>query len=399
MQILLVAQPNSARRVEVSLLLAGFGSAGVLHEINLIMLYKWETSDMSTCIYLKKSEPNVTFTAREHIIPAGIGGIHKLELGYVSDEINNAFSKLELNFMRNSITALPRQFVGPGKRGDLSEKKGSKSNIHIMTNNENDGDVKLGYIKLSKPYHIPQILIYSNDTVEFCFNQTDGEYGIQLTDFINNLRGFKDSLNLIVNEKVPKHLVILGYSDSKWIMAKNNININIPYENIITKLINDTKIHDIKPSYDSTKVTSHQHLVFDITQFYRVCSKIVFNFLASSKGVDYVLQGKFDPIRNWIVSGGDNEYTRHLDNCDGEKIMSKISLPNQAHCIIICKFDNSLIGLLSLYGGATYILVKLCGNYEEKDIYFHGYICDWLNKKEYDYFDYINLLNQEEDFV
>lgn len=79
---------------------------------------------MNKCIYLKKTEPEVTFKSGEHIIPAGIGGIVKLDNGMVSDEFNTKiFSSIELDFMRNSIIALPRQFYGPGKRGALSKKK------------------------------------------------------------------------------------------------------------------------------------------------------------------------------------------------------------------------------------------------------------------------------------
>lgn len=65
---------------------------------------------MKYCIYLKKTEPEVTFSSEEHIFPAGIGGIQKLPLEYVSHDCNNAFSSMELDFMRNSIMSLPRQF-------------------------------------------------------------------------------------------------------------------------------------------------------------------------------------------------------------------------------------------------------------------------------------------------
>lgn len=55
---------------------------------------------MGNCIYLKKSEPDVRFTKREHVIPAGLGGIAKLSLGVVSDEANEYFSPLEMETLR-----------------------------------------------------------------------------------------------------------------------------------------------------------------------------------------------------------------------------------------------------------------------------------------------------------
>lgn len=57
---------------------------------------------MCKCIYLKKMLPDVTFNKAEHIIPAGIGGIKTLPKGLVSDEANELFSKLELDFMRTT---------------------------------------------------------------------------------------------------------------------------------------------------------------------------------------------------------------------------------------------------------------------------------------------------------
>jgi len=40
----------------------------------------------------------IYYTGREHIFPAGIGGMQKLPQGYVSDEFNNDTSKLEQVF-------------------------------------------------------------------------------------------------------------------------------------------------------------------------------------------------------------------------------------------------------------------------------------------------------------
>lgn len=80
---------------------------------------------MRCCIYLKGTEPVLSFNSQEHIFPAGIGGIQMLPKGYVSDQFNNSFSKIELDFMRNSLIALPRQFYGQEKEG-LYHKKGNK---------------------------------------------------------------------------------------------------------------------------------------------------------------------------------------------------------------------------------------------------------------------------------
>ncbi len=115
---------------------------------------------MNRCIYLDESDDKQKFENEEHIFPAGIGGIQKLPKGYVSDYVNGIiFSKMELGVMRESILAISRMFMGPGKRGALSKKKESRSKVLIFTTNNDEKNISLGYIKKGKPYQIPQISI------------------------------------------------------------------------------------------------------------------------------------------------------------------------------------------------------------------------------------------------
>lgn len=68
---------------------------------------------MGYCIYYKKTEPDLRFDKEEHIIPAGLGGIHKPEKGSVSDEAYEKFSKIETVALRNSIIAFNRMNPTP----------------------------------------------------------------------------------------------------------------------------------------------------------------------------------------------------------------------------------------------------------------------------------------------
>lgn len=87
------------------------------------LLNKLRCETVGYCIYYKKTEPDLRFDKEEHIIPAGLGGIHKLEKGSVSDEANEKFSKIETVALRNSIIGFNRMNFGPGKRGSLNVKK------------------------------------------------------------------------------------------------------------------------------------------------------------------------------------------------------------------------------------------------------------------------------------
>lgn len=98
--------------------------------------------------------------------------------------------------------------------------------------------------------------------------------------------------------------------------------------------------------------------------------------LAFSKGSDFVLQEKFDPIREWIVNGGENKFANLIDKTvQNKKMFKDIPFPEQSHRILITKLDNHLFGVLSLYGEHFDTGVMLCDEFKE-EYFIDGYICD-----------------------
>ena len=347
--------------------------------------------NMNKCIYLKETDLKQSFEKQEHIFPAGIGGIRKLNKGVVCDKVNGEiFSKMELDFMRNSLIALPRQIQGPGKRGSLIEKKSTKSNIHVVSRNEELSDVSLGYIKLGKPYQIPQFKVIDETEIQIIFDQSDGDYSDQLVNFIDNLKDFDDKYILIVEKNIPINQLLFGNFESKWYLGVHENSFSYPLSDIINKLVNKRYSNE-KPQFNATQVTCHQHMVFNIEKFNRVCAKTVFNFLAFSHGSDFVLQEKFDSIREWIINGGNDKFVNLLDKGNRNiKMIKNIDFPDESHKILINKVDNRLVGLLTLYGESFEVAVILCDNFTDKFV-VNGYICDWKNKKEYTLMEYITL--------
>ena len=66
---------------------------------------------MNKCIYTNKDDNNATFKSAEHVFPKCIGGLYCLPKGFVSDQINNEFSKIELTFAReNPLIVINRMF-------------------------------------------------------------------------------------------------------------------------------------------------------------------------------------------------------------------------------------------------------------------------------------------------
>lgn len=346
---------------------------------------------MGRCIYLKKSEPEVSFNSADHIIPAGIGGVKKLDYGTVSDQFNTGiFSSLELDFMRNSMISLPRQFLGPGKRGSLSLSKASKSNIHVMFKNDNKSDASLGYIKLGKPHQIPQLILIGEKEVRLIFDANDGENQQQLQQFISSLQNFNGKYIVLYEKDLPAEQIIIGTYDNKWFVATRD-SIDSSKVNKIIQCICSQGI-EVKgtPTYCTSQVRSYQSMSFNIDYFFRVNAKIAFNFLTYCRGPDYVLKEMFDPIRSWIVQGGDNAFATLMDSSN-ILLFKQFPFPGDSHKIFLMKIDTKLLCLLSFYGNHFVTSICLCDDFSEM-YELDGLICDWRNRQEYSLLEYLRFV-------
>lgn len=326
--------------------------------------------------------------------------------GVVSDEINNMFSNpLEGEFTRNSPLSLFRIYLGPGHRGCISKttKKATKSEVCVFLNPDDKDDTNLGYIKLGKPYLIPQLKIIQSTegiTVQIINDKrTIEEPQIdEISRFLLDLKEKYDpqKVNVIEETNLSSTIIHLGYLDKnfnknwkcgRWYLAISDKNCEKEAKEIISEIIQNLQISNEKIEYGSGQVSYKPRVHFNKKNYYRICAKIAFNFLAYSKGSEFALRDIFDPIRNWIVSG-EGENTFVYTNSDIEAIFSVYRLPNLAHTIVILKSPyNELICLLKLYGNLNCV-IRLCSNYNDEFI-IDGMICDWKNQKEYSLAEYI----------
>lgn len=338
------------------------------------------------CMYLKKTEPVVTFKSGEHIFPAGIGGIQKLPMEYVSHNANNAFSAMEGQVMKKSLLALPRQFVGPGKRGNITNpKKATQGAVSLMSGVINPKTVEFGYISLGRPYSISQIKININGSCQFISDKSFGDVGQQTTDFTKNLGNYNGRYTLHEDERFSQDEFLLGVHEGKWYVGLSNKDLELEVANFVKKLVEQKPFEKHTPDYGTVQPRVHQTLEFD-DRYFRVCSKTIFNYLAFVKGRDFVLQDCFDPIRDWIVNGGENKFATLTGK---ETDFSAISFPDQAHKLLITQKGNILIGHISFYGNGFETEVKLSDNFEGL-FNLEGFICDWQNRQEYKLLDYLN---------
>lgn len=341
---------------------------------------------MRFCIYLKKTEPEVIFSSGEHIFPAGIGGIQKLPVEYVSHDCNNAFSAMELPFMRNSLIALPRQIYGPGKRGKLDRKHATKSAVSLMNGVNESGNVEFGYISLGHPYSISQIKMNVNGTCQFISDRTFGEVNKQVADFEKNLNKYSGRYQLYQDERLDSDEFLLGLHDGKWHVALSNIELESSISDFVERLLTQKPFDNQSPNYGTVQIRVQQSIQFD-DRYFRVCAKIVFNYLAFVKGQNFVLNDRFNPLRDWIVNGGENKFAV----LSGEQTNLVIPFPDKAHKILIVQYGKSIKGLISFYGNSFETLIHLCDDFE--DIFqLEGFVCDWQNSREFRLNDYINLI-------
>lgn len=337
------------------------------------------------CMYLKETEPIVIFKSGEHIFPAGIGGIQKLPPEYVSHNANNAFSAMEGQVMKRSLLALPRQFVGPGKRGNINNLgKATKSTISLMSSVTNPEEFEFGYISLGKPYSISQIRMNINGSGQFISDKSFGDVDQQSKDFIKNLNNYKGRYTLHEDERFSQDEFLLGVHKDKWYVGLSNKEHELEITNFIKKLLQKNIFQDRTVEYKAVQLSVNQILEFN-DNYFRFCAKIMFNYLAFVKGRDFVLQDCFDPIRDWIVNGGENMFA----TLTGEKtIFFENSFPDQAHKLSIVQKRNSLFGHISFYGNEFETVVKLSDKFEGS-FNLEGFICDWKNKKEYKIIEYL----------
>lgn len=325
-----------------------------------------------TCIYYPHRD-DLSFEKREHVLPAGIGGIKLLPRGFVSDQFNQDMSKIELRFMRNSIIAMPRQLLGPGKRGKTGIKHATRSEVLLIENNEKPGLFSLGYLQLGKAIHLPQIRI-DTDTGQIIWS-VDTTQPQPDQFFLAQLRSYNPTnIRFIPAKQLPQQEVLIGFGEHFYIARPQRSNFTLTPE-LIQGLIASIQSHSDPVEARNEQITIRQIAHID-DDFYRVCAKIAFNTLAWLEGQEFVLRPMFDPIRHFITQGGPNHFATY------SKTSGKLpQLHAYAHRVLIGKSNGKLCALVCLYNhfAVTIILAQDFTATFETD----GLICDWQNKKEY----------------
>lgn len=113
------------------------------------------------------------------------------------------------------------------------------------------------------------------------------------------------------------------------------------------------------------------------------------------------MQQKFDPVREAILTGKDIEQMVMMPGKENSHADVLNKLENAKgfgvwrHMICITRIPNGLVAEVMLHGDANPMFVVLskedCHDFGEMD----GYVCDWENRREMRFLDYLGKITRE----
>lgn len=361
---------------------------------------------MNICIYSSKYDSTTTFNSAEHIIPNSIGGIRCLPKGWVSDEVNNGFSRLELSFSReNPIVAMQRMFAPAMGR----KKHKNREKVCVFSYHDNSQKV-LGYMRNTKPSPLQQV-VFTNLTVESIEKRLridiilspSMEYTHEelFREFWGYLKCYNGSPCSIKDKSIPQNTYLLGKQDNKWFLGvsdKENVESIKPLilqavQRISTSEPDEVLNENLDMITSSSQVTASYSIEFNYMDCFRVYAKIAFNSLAYLRGKDYVLLPGFDKIRDSILTG--HNILEYVWISEGENVVKtivnkfpeKLTFGEKFHSIVFFRKGTCLYGIITLFGLDNPVIVKLSENTPLFELDFDIYICDWQNHKDYKLID------------
>lgn len=369
------------------------------------MLFKWDGIAMNKCIYSEKDDSTATFNTAEHIIPKCIGGIRCLPRGWVSDEVNNQLSALELSFSReNPIVTIYKMFGSDTGR----KKHRNRYKVGVFTNRGKSNEISLGYMKNAIPFPLNQI-VFSNLTEVTIDNQIEVKVilspSLEFTHeelieaFWNSIKQYNGCPSCIKDKEIPQNTYLLGIQDHRWFLGVSKDEnpetvkplVLRAIQKLITRDFNEIIRGNSNIQSSSTQVTAHFTICFNYKDCFRVYAKIALNCLAFLKGQDYALLPEFNNIREAVLTGKD--ILNYACISEGENMVKpifsrfsgRISFGDKCHSVIFISKDCCLYGLIALYGLNNPIMVKLSEQNKRFDTDI--YICDWQNQKDYKLID------------
>lgn len=369
------------------------------------------------CIYTGVDESKATFKQVEHIFPKCIGGVNCLPKGWVSDNVNASFSKLELVFGRmNPLVAVHRMFLPPTGR----KKHQNRDRIGIFQSMDDDFRFELGYIRNAVPYPLCQIVITADFSVKgtgtipvrVVLPPSEAEpYTSQIEKLQDSFRNYSGSPHCIKDERLPPHTYLLGCKDKRWFLGiskeENPEEVKPHLQKLVEHILANeaiTVLSDIgNVAYEAHQVEVAFSFDTNYLDLLRVYAKIAVNCLAALKGPNLACSEGLDGIKQAILTG--EKIEQYVWKEEGPNPIldtlrafpERLNLGERCHSTTFLQKKGCLYGIISLYGLGNPVMVEL--GRIEKLIGVDAYICDWENHVDYTMTDCIKKIcqyNEEE---
>lgn len=309
---------------------------------------------MHTCIYCKKEKEDDAFN-REHVIPRMMGryiNAPVLSNYQVCQECNSYFSKeIEDKISLDSYEAFLRMKSGIKRMSD--GRRLSNSRVSLCGA---EGLFKgLKFIVVSDAANQERVHFDISPCVGI--KKSEDEYDYYS---INELPTATEEKIQTLKE-ITSPIIQFGYNPEEVtsvLKEKGYITDKAQYSE-----------KSIEEEYGSAEFTTS--IKFSIDSFVRrVCAKTIFNYVCWSTSAEYVLDSKFDALREYVRNGvwNDDLWFRYSMG-----FVSTAMPPNDtSHAMgtmIYCNPDTrkwELLGCITWFGEITYIM-KICdlGQYEE----------------------------------
>lgn len=338
-----------------------------------------EEKAMNYCIYKKTSDG--LFNSQEHIVPAFLGGMTMLPKGYVSDEVNASFSgTIEDYLSHQSNIAFIRDIKGPGKRGKKSFTSRpmvgyNNYNYSVFVSGNNQGVSVLPQIILRYQVLDFEMLFFGPGKISSEFRQGADKL---LQDFREIDVSTKS--HFIEDPFANEGRYLVTYYKKRWFISGKS-------KKSISNLRNILKWGVEANRFEKENLTIDDEIGVGkvITQknyYARAMIKPLFNLLAHQGGREFILDKKFNTLRDFVLNGSNAELVQlNVVNgvLDDQSIRNNLGIDSESHIFVIYSDGDALYGISLLYGMVMFNL-KICEGLTE-DI-FIIYYCDWKNRKE-----------------
>lgn len=289
---------------------------------------------MSICIYCKENKEKGLFTNKEHVIPQAFGTFQPKNFilndkdkkdETVCNDCNKKLGHiLEYHMATDS-------FEGVILRNEFhSKKKSTNQNKKRLTIQINEGNYTGLFVTLNEKMQIelvPQIAL----------RKKDGKWDYFLPHDIDKIK--KENYILEFQENCLGAFVMDVFA-AKALFQKIGLSFS-PSEASLTQWNKDYAC-EIKSIMDQT--------------IKRCIAKIAFNYLAYHNCKEFLLESFFDPIRNYILKGGNGVFVR---NVNYSLLHDEKNTPSRrvGHIITLDKKnDGSILAHVTLYNQITYAI-------------------------------------------